>query len=295
MEKIFSLYRRVFTMNRMSYSLKQAYGSYQVPPVIHRLLDLSHDYTKKGIDMSLIGFRITGSYSPYSITPPDLIPFAETGGDGIHFGFLTDFGKVQNLESAPIVCVTPSNDPPIRLIARNIGEFLDLVVSVPHAEHLESWWACTTEEQQMQEDSSFDAETPVEIAKIRNEIFASLRSKFGTKPRAVLPYMREVLRERESNCSLLTLDRLGVMGGNVPWERYDFDASRAENEAELSRMRIYLSNASSTEAKLAFIRDANYWYVLDRDQPSPVSGLLRDTMLALDLRDEAARMFDIDL
>lgn len=60
-------------------------------------------------------------------------------------------------------------------------------------------------------------------------------------------------------------------------------------------MRTYLSNASSTAAKLAFIRDANYWYVLDRDQPSPVSKLLRETMLSLDLQDEAARLFDIDL
>ncbi|MEJ9217993.1 hypothetical protein P4H46_07355 [Paenibacillus glucanolyticus] len=295
MKKMFSLYRKVFTMNRMGSSLRQAYGSYPIPPVIHRLLELSQEYTAKGFDMSWIGFRMTGSYAPYSITPPDLIPFAETGGGGIHFGFLTDFGKVKNLESAAIVCVTPTNDPPIRLIARNMAEFLDLVVSVPHAEHLESWWACTDEEMKRQEEAQFEAESPVPITQTRKEIFERLRSEFGAKPRAVLPYLREVLRERESSCSLLTLDGLGVMGEDAPSERFDFDASRAETKRELSRMRTYLSNASSTAAKLAFIRDANYWYVLDRDQPSPVSKLLRETMLSLDLQDEAARLFDIDL
>ncbi len=45
----------------------------------------------------MIGFRPSLQDDSYSITPPDLIPFANTGGDGIHFGFLTDFGSVSTL------------------------------------------------------------------------------------------------------------------------------------------------------------------------------------------------------
>ncbi|WP_165593457.1 hypothetical protein [Paenibacillus solani] len=49
------------------------------------------------------------------------------------------------------------------------------------------------------------------------------------------------------------------------------------------------------EAKLAFIPDGHYGYVLDQDEPAPVSGLLNKTMLSLDLKAEAARMFAIGL
>ena len=38
------------------------------------------------------------------------------------------------------MCVSPTNDPPIRLLARNIQEFLNLASSVPHIEMLENFW-----------------------------------------------------------------------------------------------------------------------------------------------------------
>lgn len=279
----------------MDPSLKSAYGSYEVPEIINFLLELNKKYISKNFDMSLIGFRIIDSYNPYSITPPDLIPFADTGGNGIHFGFLTDFGSVNSLKFAPIVCVTPTDDPPIRLIARNITDFLDLVVSVPHVEILESWWSCKNEEEKLQEQFLFDSEYPQWIKQFRDEIFEYLKSEFGAKPRNVLPYLKETLRIREKECALTTLDGLGVRGcrGNVLSERYQFNDKRIEDGDELARMRAYISNTASMEAKLAFIRDANYWYVIERDHPTPVSNFLREIIISLDLKDEVKRMFDI--
>jgi hypothetical protein len=64
--------------------------------------------------------RLEKSNFRYFITPPDLITFISTGGDGIHFGFLTDFGQVEDLEEAYIVCVSPTNDPPLKIVARNL-------------------------------------------------------------------------------------------------------------------------------------------------------------------------------
>src|SRR5690606_20600257 len=72
-------------------------------------------------------FYLTLSDFRYFNTPCDVVVFGHIGADGIHYGFLTDFGTVSNLEEAPIVCVSAmDSDQPTRIIAKNILEFLKL-------------------------------------------------------------------------------------------------------------------------------------------------------------------------
>lgn len=108
----------------MDNSIRKIYGSYEIPDEIYKLYELEKELNDIDLSLDMIGFRPSIHDDSYSITPPDLIPFANTGGDGIHFGFLTDFGSVPALTEAPIVCVSPTNDPPIRYMANNIKEFL---------------------------------------------------------------------------------------------------------------------------------------------------------------------------
>ncbi len=119
----------------MSDGLKVAYGNYLIPKEILQLIQLERNLTKENLSLDMIGFRPVTEPSPYSITSPDLIPFAESGGGGIHFGFLTDFHKTTDLMKASLVCISPTNDPPIRY--DNFQRFIRLVFSVPHAEMLE--------------------------------------------------------------------------------------------------------------------------------------------------------------
>ena len=86
------------------------YGSLAIPDEILKLIRLEEDLQKEGKTLDTIGFVPIVTEFAYSITPIDVIPFAHTGGDGVHFGFLTDFGRVKNLNDAPIVCVSPTND-----------------------------------------------------------------------------------------------------------------------------------------------------------------------------------------
>ncbi|GGA23149.1 SMI1/KNR4 family protein [Psychrobacillus lasiicapitis] len=104
--------------------LIEVYGTYSIPEEVYRLIQLEMNLQKEGLSLDTIGFIPITDYYYYSITPPDLIPFASTGGNGIHFGFLTDFHDVRVLKDAPIVCVSPTNDPPVRYIARNFEEFI---------------------------------------------------------------------------------------------------------------------------------------------------------------------------
>lgn len=63
----------------------------------------------------------------YYCSPFDAIVFANTGMDGIHYSFLTDFGMHTDLEQAPILCVSPMDfGNCVRIVARNLQEFFEL-------------------------------------------------------------------------------------------------------------------------------------------------------------------------
>jgi hypothetical protein len=58
----------------------------------------------------------------------DVISFARPGMDGIHYGFLTDFGSIDDLENASIVRVSPMDfDDPVKIVARNIHDSLRIL------------------------------------------------------------------------------------------------------------------------------------------------------------------------
>lgn len=273
----------------MDQSLKAAYGSYAIPEEIKLLLQLEQEFMRDGKTMGFIGLRPSLTYDAYSITPPDLIPFADTGGDGIHFGFLTDFGLVESLESAPIVCVSPTNDPPIRLLAKNIRDFLDMASSVPYVENLEEWWGCQDEAKMIAQQEEWEKDTPFHVQKERNEMFARFQKTLGTKPTSVYSSIQEARREREHQIALPTLDGLGIIGSRRKGQPFEFRQDRFLDESEMARMRSFLATAC-LEEKLAFVRDAMFWYIVSKDYDVSMAELLLDLFHSLGLRDEAARM-----
>ncbi|MBS4176938.1 hypothetical protein [Lederbergia citrea] len=101
------------------------FGKYEGPPILKKLIELQNVlgdpeqfYLGFNFYLSLENFR-------YFNTPSDVVVFGNIGVDGIHYGFLTDFGSVNNLEVAPIVCVNPMDfERPIHIVAKNLSEFL---------------------------------------------------------------------------------------------------------------------------------------------------------------------------
>jgi len=94
---------------------------------------------ESGINTMEIGFRIDYDY-PWHTTPIDVIPFAATGGDACHFGFITDFGKTLDLDKAPIVFCSPTDYDEQRpqygniLFAKNFIDFLSIMTQITYAE-----------------------------------------------------------------------------------------------------------------------------------------------------------------
>ncbi|MEK3973539.1 hypothetical protein [Psychrobacillus sp. FSL K6-1267] len=70
-------------------------------------------------------------------------------------------------------------------------------------------------------------------------------------------------RKREDKVVITTFDGLGVIGKSSG-ERYEFLESQNSDAEELLRMRQFLQEAT-LEEKQAFIRDIQYWYIVDPD------------------------------
>ncbi|HSO57164.1 MAG TPA: hypothetical protein VLQ66_02905 [Paenisporosarcina sp.] len=276
----------------MNGAVNESYGTYEVPKEIFQLIELEKELQKERLSLARIGLIPVEQFDSYAITPPDVIVFAETGGGGIHFGFLTDFSSVSNLNEAPIVCVTPTNYPPIRLVARNIQEFLNLASSVPYVEMLESLWAIIDSERVTELFRDFEKDSSSKGQKERETIFSRFRKTLGTQPMEVLPYLSAVKKERSASIGMQSLDELGVVLNNsevTSWQSFTFSQDHSCDEEEIGRMRLFLSQANEVE-KLAFVRDANYWYVVSSGYDEAVWELLIELLTSMNLHDAAERI-----
>ena len=271
---------------------QEAYGQYDIPNEIHLLHQLENELRNEGLSLSQIAFQPIDQFGSYSITPPDLIPFASTGGDGIHFGFLTDFHSVSNLSEAPIVCVSPTNDPPIRYMARNIREFLDLVYSVPYAEMLETMWNYDDEKQVIELVKEFEEYTSTTWDENRKYLLTLFQQTFGTKKLEVLNYFHEVKKERAETIHMTTMDGLGVLSKDPSIQskqHFTFSPNHNCDEAEVMKMQSFIEQSNKVE-KLAFVRDANYWYVVTSGYDESVWELITELLKSLKLKDEMERV-----
>ncbi|NOU89661.1 hypothetical protein GC102_28510 [Paenibacillus sp. LMG 31460] len=107
---------------------------YDLPETLSRLFviddELYNNYGSKLVDYLGIYLDFIDDFG-YECTPQDAIVFARTGADGDHFAFLTKQDTVFTLEEAPIVFIQPMDfDNPIKLVAKNIKDFLSLFITL---------------------------------------------------------------------------------------------------------------------------------------------------------------------
>lgn len=278
----------VFSMNE---KVQTIYGAYEIPKEIWKLYALEEELFTMDASLCIIGLRPSTDDDSYSITPPDCIPFASTGGDGIHFGFLTDFGTVPSLNEAPIICVSPTNDPPIRYIADNLKDFFHLVTNLPYAEMLE-WIALNPDESSIQgKMKEFWEDGSSEWKEKHEKVHQLFKNTFSDQPVNVSEYVKEAQKKRLQSIVIPTKDRLGIKEYGNPAQsvNYQFDFAPELDDHEIHRMKKQLEESSKIE-KLAFIRDAFYSYVCTRDYEEKLFNLLMELMKSLHLQDEAMRL-----
>ncbi|WP_256762083.1 hypothetical protein [Cohnella sp. WQ 127256] len=110
------------------------------------------------------------------------------------FGFLTDFSTTHTLEEAPIVVHEPLGDIKARIIAGNLMEFLQVLITVKSIHYIDS--------ETIDEDP--DEETTFVLNKIKDY--------FGIEPIQDLDVYREnLLKHRLENVVINTINDLGVV------------------------------------------------------------------------------------
>lgn len=259
------------------------FGNYEKPEL---LIELEKYEKQKDFSWEYLGFYIAYD-AHYTPTPLDAIPFAGTGGDGIHFAFLTDFGRNNDLSNSPIICVSPSNDPPVKLVAKNLTDFLSLVATVGVAEFLDEDYDSDSEIQTRLEDwdrvetvdysgnplpkeeiDLFEKQTAQNQVK-RKELRQILKDKFNIDTiSSVVEYISDIRRDRGSHVNVQTIDDLGILIENV-----DSIKSLDNNSNDVSKIKAYLESANKSE-RLKFYRESTYYYVLSQDYDNEIRKLL---------------------
>lgn len=260
------------------------FGEYKKPELLLKL----EEYQKaEGQTWEWLGFYI-GYDLHYSVTPLDVIPFASTGGDGIHFGFLTDFGSISDLENAPIVCVSPSNNPPIKLVAKNLTDFIRLVVSIGDAAFLDEDYE-TDEEvtmrlQEWDQVSETDwqgkplpkneieqiLQITAEIQQGRVQLAKILKDQFQINPmQNVSQYIKDLRALRHEDITIATSDGIGIQYQTVKLNIDGFDYGIKDS----NQVKDYLEKASEPE-RLKFYREATYDYILNKDYDTDMKKII---------------------
>lgn len=273
--------------------INQNYGKYSIPTKLHQLIDLQNNLNKEGFlkygDLLGYYFSLDGLDSRYLNTPLDVISFARPGADGIHFGFLTEFGQVCDLDSAYIVRVSPMDfDNPVKIVARNLNDFMRLIFYYPNAMEILD----ITQNKSLVEEFLKESREATIITDKENKVKGKFNKLFQLEPIESLHiYLQSIKKERENEIVFETEDSIGIVSKNMTCKNaiekqlFNFNGKGILNTDDIKKF----FNHSSYEAKLAFLRDAqSKGLIFDNLE---LKHYLKEQLPFLQLHDEAERVF----
>ena len=251
-------------MKEQDEAIRMNFGKYVIPNDLKRLMDLNDWHEMKGSMKVLdatIGLMLEVEGFRYYCTPCDVVVFGSNGCDGIHYGFLTDFGTVDTLDEAPIVCISPmSFGHTNKLIARNFRDFLSIHLDNSELFYndfeTEAAYLKRVAEWKCEEEESPYGDTPEE-KQYAEEVKEMLRTTFEL-PVIDRPYeyIRALQEERRKQACILTRESLHVVlpdkfGTASDDEKQWLEQIESRDE---SSVQAFLEKASLPSA-LAIARD----------------------------------------
>jgi len=249
------------------------FGNYQKPELLNRLEFLEDEGLRLEFDLHyFIDYD-----RHYSVTPIDVIPFAGTGSNGIHFGFLTDFGFIQNLNEAPIVVVCPSCDPTVRLVAKNLTDFVGITMTIGDATYLTDGfetdqefrktlveyelWAAKNVYTSDTTDEQIEKEILQENISNRIQTVNILKDQLGIQPvENVCDYLRNIKKKRDRKIYAKDCHGLGIRA-NCPKSDFYEIAQKRMSVSEIDSL-IKVSNRCQ---RIQIYRNATCTYILGKN------------------------------
>ncbi|HZG88198.1 hypothetical protein [Paenibacillus sp.] len=231
------------------------YGKYAVPSMLTQLVELQSQMKHPHGHLLHLYFGLDDVTSRYFMTPVDGIGFARPGADGIHYCFLTDFGVAASLEDAYIVRVSPMDfGDPVRIVARNLKEFLRLLCFRPVAADLLDTRVSREQYERWNEEYPGWEGTRDDISR---EAARRVIERFSLEPVGddLYSYYQELGRERAAAVVAATKDSIGVVpvrqGATADEAGGPLEAGDHVDWAEVRERFPRLS----MERRLAWIRD----------------------------------------
>ncbi|AXI00646.1 hypothetical protein DV702_13500 [Sporosarcina sp. PTS2304] len=260
------------------------YGKYQAPALLLQIIELQEALTNEELlpygDLLGYFFSLEGLDSRYLNTPLDVISFARTGVDGIHFGFLTDFGQVASLETAYIVRVSPMDySQPVTLAAKNLRDFLKIIFFYPEAMDM-------LDSMQVSEVSlathAIDSNERRVIERIEKLIPSN-------PPLSFIAYYKDMMNTRRNEVVLSTEDTIGIVSPQAVHTSSDtspFTLPAIEHMDIVAVQQFF--RTASYEEKLAFIRDGQSKGLFFENES--LQSYVKKQLVLLGLDDEAKRI-----
>lgn len=273
-------------------SMNSNFGKYNVPPTLQKLMELQYSLSDPEQFYLGLNFYLSLENFRYFNTPSDVVVFGNIGVDGIHYGFLTDYGSKTNLEVAPIVCVIPMDfERPTRIVANNLQEFLrvnmtDGALFFNQFSNEEKYLA--TKEQWAIEAVNSPYQPSENENIVREKINSYLNENFRL-PHIDNPYryVQNVELERQRNVNIMTMDGLGVIAPLLNHEKHIPFPIHKDKEPDLNLLQEYLYSAP-VASRLALFRDIQLYYVLENNQD--LFKIVKEAMLGMELIDEVNRL-----
>lgn len=272
--------------------MRTNFGKYTVPPTLQKLIDLQkeigdteHFYFGLNFYLSLEDFR-------YFNTPVDVVVFGNIGVDGVHYGFLTDFGSVNDLEVATVVCVCPMDfDRPTRIVANNLREFLrvNLTDSELFYNTFKNEENYLDARKQWVEENANSPYQPTEDDKLIRKKLQGWLIENISMPEINNPYhyVQDVELDRIKNITIPTQDGLGVRTPLLKEEKHIAFLVEKYTDPDLDSLREYLHSAP-TASKHALFRDIQLNYILQ--EQIELRNAVIEEMCNLGLADEVKRL-----
>ncbi|WP_146200434.1 hypothetical protein [Paenibacillus agaridevorans] len=272
-------------------SRKVNYGQYEESPTLDAIINIYSELEQEGYDPGVwLGFYPDRGHSGYSGTPLDVVAFGRTGSDGEHFGFLTDFGSVDNLEEAPIVMVSPMNfDEPAIVVADNIRDFLRIALIDTSLLYLNF----DNERQYLDEmaeyapDGYVESEEEIENMRVARERLGAIAGL----PSIADPYTysAKVRVKRSKQVILDTESGLGVTNKHLSDAGREHSRIVLDEYISVKELSAFLEKATYA-SKLALIRDFHLHLETYVYKEEVIEELIVEEMGRMGLQDEIARM-----
>lgn len=270
------------------------FGKYNIPPTLQTLIDLANELGDDEQFYLCLNFYLSLENFRYFNTPSDVVVFGNIGIDGIHYGFLTDYGTVTNLDVAPIVCVSPMDfDRPTRIIANNLREFLQINLTDSELfynqfDSEEAYIAAKNQRAIENANSPYQPSENDQLLKVRATKFLKDHISIPTIENPYR-YVQHIEVERQRNITIPTQDRIGVLTPILQGEVHVQFPIHKEVDPDLQLLREYLETATIASS-VALFRDIQLHFII-KDNPN-LFKVITATMINMELFDETNRLLE---